>query len=137
MSRPLFMAAALGALLTVCTATPSQAHHSFAAEFDIEQPIVLSGEVIRVEFTNPHSWIYVKVTTDGGEVQEWAIEGAAPNALIRRGWSRNSLPAGTPVTIRGYRSRDGALRANGASITLPDGSSLDPTSSGAGAPSAN
>jgi hypothetical protein len=135
MSQKTFLAAG-AALITLAAALPAAAHHSFAAEFDINQPIQLRGTVIRMEFTNPHSWIYLKVTTDSGEVQEWAIEGGAPNALIRRGWNRDSLPAGTEVTVLGYRSRDGTLRANGASVTLPDGSTLNVTSTGIGAPSA-
>jgi hypothetical protein len=135
MSQKTFLAAG-AALITLAAALPAAAHHSFAAEFDINQPIQLRGTVIRMEFTNPHSWIYLKVTTDSGEVQEWAIEGGAPNALIRRGWNRDSLPAGTEVTVLGYRSRDGTLRANGASVTLPDGSTLNVTSTGIGAPTA-
>ena len=122
-------------LVAVGSAAPALGHHSFAAEFDINQPIQLTGEVIRLELTNPHSWIYIKVTTDSGEVQEWAIEGGAPNALIRRGWNRNSLPAGTIVTVVGYRSRDGERRANGSAVTLPDGTTLDPTSEGIGSAS--
>ena len=130
---------AIALILTLAvslSAEQATAHHSFAAEFDISQPIQLRGEVIRMEFTNPHSWIYLRVTTDSGEVQDWAIEGGAPNALIRRGWNRNSLPAGTEITVLGYRSRDGQLRASGGEVTLPDGSNLSVSSIGVGAPSA-
>jgi hypothetical protein len=136
MSQKRFAATALASVITLGAALPAAAHHSFAAEFDINQPIQLRGTVIRMEFTNPHSWIYLRVTTESGEVQEWAIEGGAPNALIRRGWNRDSLPEGTEVTVLGYRSRDGSFTANGASVTLPDGSTLNVTSTGIGAPSA-
>jgi hypothetical protein len=136
MSSKSLAARVLAAAMVLAAAAPVAAHHSFAAEFDINQPIRLQGEVIRMVFTNPHSYIYLRVTTDSGEVQEWAIEGGAPNALIRRGWNRNSLPAGTEVTVLGYRSRDGGLRASGGAVTLPDGSSLSVSSAGIGAPSA-
>ena len=122
--------------LTVWAAQPAAAHHSFAAEFDISQPIQLRGEVIRMVFSNPHSRIFLRVTTESGEVQEWSIEGGAPNALIRRGWNRDSLPPGTMVTVLGYRARDGSLSASGGSVTLPDGSELNATSVGIGAPAA-
>lgn len=124
-------------LAAVVAAAPAAAHHSFAAEFDRDQPIQLTGEVIRMEFTNPHSYIYLRVETDSGDVQEWAIEGGAPNALVRRGWSRDSLPPGTEVTVLGYRAREGGQRASGAQVTLPDGSSLNVTSTGIGAPDAD
>lgn len=127
---------ALVALMIASASQPAAAHHSFAAEFDVNQPIQLRGEVIRMEFTNPHSWIYLRVMTEDGEVQEWAIEGGAPNALIRRGWNRNSLPPGTEVSVLGYRSRDGQFRASGGEVTLPDGSSLSVSSTGVGAPAA-
>jgi hypothetical protein len=135
MSANTVAAGALSALFFFAATEPVAAHHSFAAEFDINQPIQLRGEVVRMEFTNPHSYIYLRVTTDSGEVQEWAIEGGAPNALIRRGWNRDSLPPGTEITVLGYRSRDGRNTASGAEVTLPDGSSLSVTSTGIGAPS--
>ena len=87
MSRHSFTCAGLGVALAALAA-PALAHHSFAAEFDINQPVQLKGEVIKMVFTNPHSRIFLKVTTESGEVQEWSIEGGAPNALIRRGWHR-------------------------------------------------
>ncbi len=122
------------AFVAAAIAMPVSAHHSFAAEFDSSRPIMLTGVVKRMEFTNPHSWIYVEVTTDSGEVQEWAIEGAAPNALLRRGLSRSSLPSGTEVSVRGFQARDRTFRAAGRDVTLPDGSKLFVGSSGAGAP---
>jgi hypothetical protein len=134
MSRHPLTYTALAATLAI--AAPAVAHHSFAAEFDINQPIELKGEVVRMVFTNPHSRIFLKVTTATGEVQEWAIEGGAPNALIRRGWNRDSLKPGTQVTVLGYRARDGSLSASGGSVKLPDGQELDAKDTGAGAPSA-
>jgi len=122
------------AAMLMATAVPTLAHHSFAAEFDVSRPLVLRGVVQRMEFSNPHSWIFLEVKTDAGEVQEWAVEGAAPNALLRRGFNRTSLPAGTEVSIRGFQARDRTFRAAGRDITLPDGSKLFVGDQGAGAP---
>jgi hypothetical protein len=133
MQRRLTLALLTG-ISVLTLALPGFAHHSFAAEFDITRPIRLSGVVKRMEFSNPHSWIYLDVTTVDGDVQEWAVEGAAPNALIRRGWNKNSLPAGTEINVQGFQARDRSFRAAGRDVTLPDGSSLFVGSTGIGAP---
>ncbi len=105
-------------------AAPTLAHQSFAAEFDMNQPIKLRGTVTEIEFINPHSWIHIDVKKDDGTVESWAIEGGTPNTLFRMGITQKSLPAGTEILVDGYRSRDGANRANGRDITLPDGKKL-------------
>jgi len=110
------------------------AHHSFAAEFDADRPVELKGKVIKMEWINPHSWIHLAVTNDAGEVEEWMIEGGAPNALLRRGWNRNSLPPGTEISVQGYQAKDGSNRANGRDITFPDGTKLFVGSARTGAP---
>jgi Family of unknown function (DUF6152) len=133
--RGKYLSVVAGALLGAAAA-PAPAHHSFAAEFDINRPIQLDGVVTKMEFSNPHSWLHIEVTTDSGEKQQWKVEGGAPNALIRHGWNRNSVPAGTKVHVEGFQAKDRSFRANGREITLPDGSSLFMGSSGAGAPSA-
>ena len=110
------------------------AHHSFAAEFDANRPVELRGKVVRMEWINPHSWIHLEVTNDAGQTEVWMIEGGAPNALLRRGFNRNSLPAGTEIAVQGFQAKDGSLRANGRDITFSDGSKLFVGSSGIGAP---
>ena len=95
------------------------AHHSFSQEFDASKPLKIDGEVVKFEWVNPHSWIHIK---SGNKV--WRVEGGAPSALLRRGWNRNSLPAGTRISVNGYASRDGDTRASAAEITFPDGRQL-------------
>jgi uncharacterized protein DUF6152 len=113
-------------------AVPVWAHHAFAAEFDASKPIKFRGTVTKMEWINPHAWIHVDVKGDDGKVTSWMIEAAAPNALLRRGWTKASLPAGTEILVEGFQAKDGANRANGSIITFTDGRKLFVGSSGDG-----
>jgi hypothetical protein len=121
-------------VLAAAAALPALAHHSFAAEFDASKPVKLEGTVTKMEWINPHSWIHMDVTTPSGEVQHWMVEGGAPNALLRRGWTKKSLPAGAKIMVQGFQAKDGSMRANGRDITFADGTKLFVGSSGTGAP---
>ncbi len=119
---------------TVLMSWPLRAHHAFAAEFDSGKPVTLTGVVTDMEWINPHAWIHLDVTEANGTVTKWMVEGGSPNILLRRGFSRDSLVKGTKVVIQGYMAKDGSHRANGGSISLPDGTKLFLGSSGTGAP---
>ena len=124
-----------GTALAVTLATVSlAAHHSFAAEFDAESPVQLRGVVTGMDWVNPHSWIHLDVKNEDGTVTKWMIESATPNTLLRRGFTKSSLPVGTEIVVYGYRAKNGANRANGRDVMLPGGKRLFLGSSGTGAP---
>ena len=117
------------ASMIVAVAFPVSAHHSFSAEFDAEKKVKLEGKVVKMEWSNPHTWLYLDVEKPDGTVEHWSVEGGAPGVLLRAGWKRNSLPAGTKIVVEGFQSKDGAFRANSRSIEFPDGRKLDTGSS--------
>ena len=123
--------AGFGLLLAV---TPVVAHHSFSAEFDVDQPVTLRGTLTKMEWTSPHCWFYIDVKDKNGETVNWAVEAGTPNALLRLGFTKNALPPGSQIVVEGYRAKDASNRANGFNITTPDGRKLflsSPAKSGA------
>ena len=118
------LAMALGIVGLLMAAAPVWAHHAFAAEFDAQKPVKLRGTVVKVEFINPHSWIHMDVKDADGKVTRWMVEGGSPNALFRRGVTKDALPQGTEILVDGYQAKDGSNRANGRDITFADGKKL-------------
>jgi hypothetical protein len=114
--------------------TPTSAHHAFTAEFDANQPVTMRGLVTKIEWINPHSWLYVDVKGSDGQVVNWKFELGAPNALFRRGWRKDSIPLGIEVEVTGFRGKSGRPIANGRTIKFADGRELFAGSSGTGAP---
>ena len=124
----------VGASALLAASVPALAHHAFSAEFDAESPVQLKGTVTRMEWINPHSWIHIDVVNANGEIEEWMVEGGAPNAILRRGFTADSLKPGTVILVEGYQARDGSMRANGRDITFEDGSKLFVGAGSRGAP---
>ena len=121
------LVAVAGILLSA--AAPLLAHHAFSAEFDQSKPIKMSGEITKLEWTNPHAWLFVDVKGSDGKAVSWRFEMGAPNALLRAGWSRSDIKPGTEVTISGFLARAGGPVGNAFQVRLPDGRDLFAASS--------
>jgi hypothetical protein len=120
MSKTLFLAA--GALLF--TAMRSSAHHAFAAEYDVNKHVKVSGTVTDFKWTNPHAWLYVDGKDESGKVNRWGFEMGSPNGLIHRGWTSMELKIGDQITVEGFGAKDRKNTANASTVILPDGRKL-------------
>jgi hypothetical protein len=128
MKRKLMTILAATGVLAIAVA-PVLAHHSFSAEFDAKKPVKLVGKVAKMEWVNPHSWLYLDVEKADGTTVRWAVEFGSPNVLFRSGWKKDSLPEGMRVIVNGTAAKDGSLRANSRGVEFPDGRKLDTGSS--------
>jgi len=128
--------AILVASLSLAAGVPLLAHHSFAAEFDASKAIRVTGTLTRVQWTNPHTYFYIDVKDENGNVSKWSCEAGAPGALSRRGFKRGDLKLGDMVVVDGYRAKDGSRLMDARRVTLPDGRILSGASAGDGGPEA-
>ena len=124
MTRPRVSLVILASIGSIAAGGSVLAHHSFAAIYDTEQSVTLTGVVTNVEWLNPHAHFFVDVENENGDVENWDLELASPNGLMRIGWRRDSLKSGDEVTVVGLPARDGSLRANTRSVTMADGSRM-------------
>lgn len=115
----------MAAIIFLISGLPVCAHHSGAAEFDVNKKVDLTGVGTKVEWTNPHAHFYLDVKDESGKVTNWNFELASPNVLIRNGWRRNSIKAGDTVSVSGIRAKDNSTYASASVITFPDGHKLN------------
>lgn len=115
---------ALTGISLLLASAPVWAHHAFAAEFDANQPIKLTGTLVKWEMINPHSWFHINVKGPDGKVSEWMVEGGSPSSLIREGVTKETVPIGTVLIIEAYHAKSGDNKAVGRDFVLPDGKRL-------------
>jgi hypothetical protein len=120
-TKRIVVLAGLAALLAGASVT---AHHAFSAEFDQNKPVSLEGTITKAEWVNPHAWVYIDVKDKDGNVVNWAIEMGPPNALLRRGWKKSSMPFGAVIKVDGFAAKNGKEFANATDLTLPDGTKI-------------
>jgi hypothetical protein len=119
------LSVAAAVVVLIASAVSVSAHHSFSAEFDGSKTVTIEGKVFKMDFVNPHSWLYIDTVTPDGKTERWAVEGGSPNVMFRLGWSRDTLPVGTRVKVSGSPAKDGSKRLNSRNIEFPDGKKLE------------
>ena len=112
-------------VVLIAAAVTVSAHHSFSAEFDGSKTVTIEGKVFKMDFVNPHSWLYIDAVMPDGKTERWGVEGGSPNVMFRLGWTRDTLPVGTRVKVSGSPAKDGSKRLNSRGIEFPDGKKLE------------